>query len=237
MAVLQEQLGLFAKRRKDRRGGRRPRAGRKKSPTSGHTHRRRPSLNRHTPVHVTTRLLPRMRNLRARNIYKLVRRAFCFGCDQFGFRIVHYSVQGNHIHLICEANDRSALAKGVQAFKVRVARGMNRMMGRSGTVWADRYHAEQLTSPRHVRNALVYVLNNAKRHAERIHEPRWHERDWVDPCSSAAWFDGWKRECRDWVPPPEGPAPVAPARTWLLTQGWRKHHALIGTWEHPGGRA
>ncbi len=164
----------------------------------------------------------------------MVRKAFCHACTRF-FRIVHYSVQGNHIHLICEAANKRMLAKGMQGFKIRIARGLNRIMKRGGRVFADRYHAEPIMSPRHVRNTLVYVLNNARRHSDRLHHRAAMEPRFVDPCSSAAYFDGWKRGDRKYVPPPgEGPPPVAAAATWLLTTGWRRWHPLISIAELPG---
>jgi len=228
------QLGLFAKRPKDRRGGPRRGAGRPKSGTARESHLARPSLSRHHAVHVTVRLRPRLRNLRARDIYKMVYRAFCHACTRF-FRIVHYSVQGDHIHLICEAANGRMLGKGMQGFKIRIARGLNSIMGRSGSVFADRYHSEQITSPRYARNALSYVLNNARRHADRMHHREAMKRTFVDPCSSAAYFDGWKRGDRKYVPPPgDGTPPVAAATAWLLTTGWRAHHSLISISELPG---
>ncbi len=232
--MMTSQLKLFGKRPKDRRGGPRAGAGRPRTGRAGESHLARPSLSRHHPVHVTVRLRPRLRDLRARDIYKMVYRAFCHACTRF-FRIVHYSVQGNHIHLICEAANKRALARGMQGFKIRIARGLNRIMGRSGRVFADRYHAERITSPRYARNALVYVLNNARRHADRLHDVEAMQRGFVDPCSSAAYFDGWKRQDRRYVPPPgEGRPSVAKPTTWVLTQGWRKHHPLISISELPG---
>ena len=232
MAAL--QIKFFGKRPKDRRGGARLGAGRPASPESGESHLARSSLSRHHAVHVTVRLHRRLRNLRARKIYKMVRRAFCFACTRF-FRIVQYSVQGDHIHLICEAANKRMLARGMQGFSIRVAKGLNRIMGRKGKVFADRYHAEYVTSPQYARNALTYVLNNARRHSDRMGHREAMKRTFVDPCSSAAYFDGWKKVCRKYVPPPEeGPAPVVPAQTWLLTKGWRKHHPLIAISEMPG---
>ncbi len=37
--------------------------------------------------------------------------------QQHRFRIVHISIQHDHVHLICEACDRMALARGVQGFR------------------------------------------------------------------------------------------------------------------------
>ncbi len=65
-----------------------------------------------------------------------------------------------------------------------------------------------------MRNALVYVLNNARRHDPGV---AW---DWVDPLSSAAFFDGWRLPYHD-PRARDGPTPVEPANTWLLGTGWR----------------
>ena len=65
-----------------------------------------------------------------------------------GFRICHYSIQGNHLHLICEATDERLLARGVQGFSSLVARRINRLLGRRGKVFADRYHCRALATPR-----------------------------------------------------------------------------------------
>jgi REP element-mobilizing transposase RayT len=165
------------------------------------------------PVHVTLRVRPEVGRLRRRKA---------------GFRIVHYSIQGNHLHLLCEATTALDLARGVQGFASSVARRINRTMGRSGKVFHERYHARHLRSPRQVRNALVYILNNWRKHDEHHDRPEWR----TDPFSSADVFDGWaaaptRLAARD------GPTPVAPASHFLLTRGWRRHHPLLGLRESP----
>jgi putative transposase len=103
-------------------------------------------------------------NLRSRRCFSVMRRAFWAGGDRFGFRLVHYSVQGNHVHLLVEANDRRALSRGMQGLGVRVARALNRVMGRHGSVLSERYHARILRTPTEVRHARRYLANNARRH-------------------------------------------------------------------------
>jgi hypothetical protein len=129
-------------------------------------------------------------------------------------RLVHWSVLGNHMHLIVEACDRHALARGMQGLGVRLARALNRCWGRAGRVLADRYHAHVLRSPREVRNALAYVLENAAKHRLEIAG--------ADPRSSAPWFDGWlggdRVACADF----ERPTWLRAARSWLLAHGWRR---------------
>jgi hypothetical protein len=103
-----------------------------------------------------------------------------------------------------------------------VAKAVNRAVGRTGRVWADRYHARRLPTPREVRHAMVYVLHNWKKHLPTARG--------LDPCSSARWFSGWA------VAPlgesPIRPGPVVAPRTWLAAVGWHRH-GLIGTDEAP----
>jgi hypothetical protein len=91
-----------------------------------------------------------------------------------------------------------------------------------------------LSTPREVRNVLVYVLNNVKKHLREIGEGLAALSRWVDPCSSAAYFDGWKAECIDWIPPPDRSQAEPPAmpRLWLTRTGW-KRHGLLHTDELP----
>ena len=148
----------------------------------------------------------------------------CIGkASRNDFRVVHFSVQGNHLHLIVEAAD-DRLSSGAHGLAIRVARQVNRVLGRSGRFWDDRYHARTLETPREVRNAIVYVLMNAKKHHPG-------EAPDIDPCSSAAWFDGF----RESVARPAEPAPVRPSATWLGTIGWRIH-GLLSRRESPHSR-
>src|SRR5262245_2087959 len=180
------------------------------------------------PVHVVKRVrgdVPRLRNFER---YAVLRKAFVNGCRKEAFRICQFSVQGNHIHLICEADDNRALARGIQGWSVRVARGLNGKLGREGQVFEDRYHLEVIRSPRQVRNTLCYVVQNARRHGAWIN-PRYGG---ADPFSSAWWFEGWKDDgWREGLSRPEMRT-VAEAKTYLLTTAW-KRHGLIAIDEVP----
>jgi putative transposase len=196
-------------------GGARPGAGRPpKGKTAGVSHLRRPSLSRHHPLHVTLRVQRGIASLRGRSLFAVVRRALAAGKAQFGFSLVHFSVQRDHLHLIAEAKDRRALARGVQGLSIRVARAVNRQLERTGRLFADRYHARALKTPRSVRMALRYVLLNVRKHtrapqgsagdlverrAAASRAPQGSAGEdalpvgFVDPCSSAPWFGGFSR--------------------------------------------
>jgi len=158
-----------------------------------------------------------------------VRRALVAGRERFGFRLVHFSVQRDHLHLLAEAADRRALSRGMQGLSIRVARAINRHLHRSGKVFADRYHARALKTPRAARWALRYVLLNARKHERGAGAVPF---GFVDTCSSAAWFDGFARppelvfgarECRKEFRLRHAlDSPVVGARTWLLTAGQRR---------------
>ncbi len=146
--------------------------------------------------------------------------------ERHGVRIVHFSAQTNHMHLLVEARDERALARGMQGLSVRMARGLNRLWKRTGRVLADRYHSRILRTPREVRYALAYVLLNAKKHG--IHVAG------LDPHSSGAAFDGWLTSVAvDDRFRASSPPPVATPRTWLLRVGWLRH-GRIGVDEVPG---
>lgn len=213
----------------ERRGGRRRGAGRKRLASRAQvSHRTREGVSRHTPALVTLRLEPGPPSLR-----RAAAVAVFEGCIEAAhmcgvLRVVHFSLQSNHVHLIVEANGPRALARGMQGLAVRLARAWNKLWKRSGSVFADRYHSRALSAPREVRNALVYVLQNARKHGLDV--------PGIDRCSSGAAFDGWspslttRDECFR-----ERAQPVAKPRTWLLRVGWRRHGA-IDVDERPGAR-
>jgi REP element-mobilizing transposase RayT len=183
-------------------------------------------------VHVTLRVRDDASGLRTKAKVSALRAAMRIGNNRFGFRLIHFSVQGNHLHLVCEADDRQALRRGLQGLIIRLAKRLNKELGRSGRVFADRYHARSLATPTEVRMALIYVLGNHRRHAAQ--RGRSLPRREVDPFSSALDFDGWS--CR--VRPVGGccftETVTAPAQTWLLRAGWKRAGGLLDPGVVPG---
>jgi hypothetical protein len=191
-------------------GGRREGAGRPRlARRRGVAHRARVEHKRQFPVHLTLRARRELPSLRSAKVFPGVRGAIAAASSE-RFRVIHFSVQGDHLHLMVEASDTWALSSGAAGLSIRIARAVNRQLGRQGSVWSDRYHARALTSPREVRHGLVYVLMNVKKHRPGFAG--------LDPCSSAPWFDGF----RDRPPNTVDPPPTRSARTWLATKGWRR---------------
>ena len=214
-------------RRRRRRAGRPP-----KGEVAGVRHAQRTALASRFPVHVTVKLkagLPRLRR-------KAERAALCAAFAAAGaarsaatFRLCHFAILNDHLHFLVEAEDRRALARGLQGLLIRVAKTLNRLWSRKGSVFADRYHDRILRTPREVRNAIRYVLQNARHHAAAGRMVRVDQA--LDVFSSAPWFDGWVEEIT--VRGLETfSRPVRAARTWLLHTGW-KRHGLLSTDELP----
>ena len=197
-------------------------------------HRARPEHRSHQPVHVTLRA--GLTLLRRQFVFVQIRGALA-SASRSTFRVVEFSVQTNHVHMLVEADDKATLAGGIRGLAIRAARSINRAVGRVGRVWSDRYHARALTTPREVRNALVYILMNRKKHVSSPSLPG----PQADPCSSAVFFDGWRPRsvphpsesgCPDRLDSRARRSSVARARTWLASIGWRKH-GLLGRDEAP----
>lgn len=165
------------------------------------------------PLHVTLRVREDAPNLRTPPVFRAVRRAIEAGAERLGLRVVQYVVLRNHLHLIAEADDREALGRGMKGLKVRIARAVNRVAHRRGSLFSDRYHAQRLRSPAQTRYAIAYVLNNYRKHAAE--SGRRLPADFLDPCSSAASFDGWLGRASI-------ESTLACAKSWLLRVGWRK---------------
>jgi len=176
------------------------------------SHRTRDGLERRLPAQVTMRVERGLPSLRGLKEFAVLRGAMVAGCERRGFRLVHFSVQSNHLHLIVEGDCRTSLSRGMQGLAVRMARALNRLWRRIGSVFADRFHDRILRSPSEVWNALRYVLCNARKHGA------WTSRSRPDPMSSAPWFDGWREGLLE---RPES-SPTPRGRTWLLNDGWSR---------------
>ncbi|HEY4244237.1 MAG TPA: transposase [Kofleriaceae bacterium] len=196
-------------------GGKRAGAGRpKKAGRASERHEVREEVRASWPVHVTMGVA---RGLYLRNykIWCAIVKAASATAKRGAIRIVHASVQHDHVHLLVEASDQYALAKGMHAFEISAAHWINVAAKRSGRVFPDRYHAHVLKTPREARNAIRYVLSNWRKHGEDA-----HLRCAVDPFSTGYAF--WPEQ------PPRDyePLPTTRAGSWLLREGWQRAGAI-----------
>lgn len=215
--------------------GRPPGTGRRPPP-----HRKRLRLKSYEPQHTSIRLVDDVASTRRWRVFAEIVGAIR-AAQREGFRVIEYSVQDGHLHLITESAGWKALSDGTRALEIRIARAINRVLERKGKVIADRYHSRGLGSPREVRNALVYVLQNARKHlAQRGVVLR---REWLDRFSSAPFFDGWDdaaasaaRRLRDslTIDGKRISDPRARPKTFLLREGW-KRGGLLRAIEMPAG--
>ena len=138
-------------------------------------------------------------NLRSGRSFRRIRAAFAKARGRFGARLVEFSVQGNHLHLILEADGSASLTRALQGLCIRIARALNKMMGRKGAVFGDHYHARLLRSPTELLRAISYVLGNASHHF------------------GARGVDGYSSSAL-----PADAGELAAPRGWLLTVGRRR---------------
>jgi REP element-mobilizing transposase RayT len=221
-----------------------------KGARAGSPHQKRPELNGRDPIHVVLRVHSALGNLRKRHMYRGLREATIVVAkrelnyaEDGAFRIVHISIQRNHVHLLVEADSKHSLSRGMHCFGISAAKQLNRAVSvkgikrgtqafreamanrRRGSVFPDRYHEEIITSPKQARHTLAYVLNNWRKHNEDRND---FTRTWrVDLYSSGAAFDGWK-EREDAVTfwalrETYLPLVTYLPKTWLLREGWRRH--------------
>jgi len=241
-------------------GGKRKGAGRKpKGERRGVPHGARARITKHHPGLVTLRLragLPSLRESAVRALVELAR----VKSGRAEFRVVHVSIQTNHLHLVVEADHNAALTRGMRSFLACLVQRLNRMWRRKGPVFADRYHLHVVKQPLEMRRGLVYVLNNARKHG------CWSAKR-PDPLSSGESFTGWLEPRESWArgrsaqsssPPKPRRRPgvnsiawfelangwtpaqreearlraLLAGRSWLLREGWRRHGS-VGLTEVP----
>ena len=142
-------------------------------------------------------------------------------------RVIHFSAQGNHAHLIVEVDESEALSRGMQGLQIRMARGLNRAWKRNGPVFEKRFHHRVLRTPREVRNGVAYTVLNCRKHGIN------YGSDAVDDFSSGDWQPVWERyqpRYRDMLGTIR---PVVDPETWMLMVGWMRW-GLLHAWEIPG---
>ena len=220
-------------------GGWRPGAGRPRIHKSRVAHESREPFKAAAPVLVTLKVRKEVPRLRTGRFVRSFRRSLCQCCIRQGFRVVHYSIQSDHLHLIIEANDQKSLANGMKSLGARFARCVNRIFDRSGPVLKERFHHAVKLSPQEVRRALAYVLLNSRKHFRR--RTGKNPPVILDEASSGRWFKGWTTapprangHLTRFLQRTEDLLEVASPSTWLLRTGWKRSGGAIDPAGVPG---
>ena len=136
-------------------GGRRPGSGRKRLHSKGVAHRTREKVNHRLPLHINFKFKTHIKN---KFCLKLLKRAI-MNARSHGLKVIHFSLQSNHIHLLIESESNEILTRGMRSLTVTFAKGLSR-----GRVQLERYHLHVLKSVKEARNAALYVLFNQQKH-------------------------------------------------------------------------
>jgi hypothetical protein len=188
-------------------------------------HDTRSKVDPRYPLQVTIRAAPGLPSLRSARVFGALRRAIGrASVDRF--RVIHFSIQQDHGHFIVEGDEARRARGGMHGLAIRLALAVNRALGRKGQVVGDRYHARPLTTPRHMRTSMVYVLLNFRKH---LRAPAG-----VDPRSSGSHFSGWHRAPGVTIGPATiGPAATVAPTTWMATIGWQRAGGPLKLEERP----
>jgi putative transposase len=197
--------------RYSKRGGARLGAGRPRKRDAIH-HDERAVFTRRMPVHVDLTFLDHVWNLRTRRCFLVIAAALVAVRAEEGFRVVGFSLQSNHLHLLVEADSSEALSRAMHGLGVRIARGLNKLMGRSGPVFRERYFARVLATPTEVKRAQEYIARNTAKHAAEYGKRL--PADFRDPYT-AGYFGN------RLLLPSGAEGLVQEPTQYLLTQGWK----------------
>jgi REP element-mobilizing transposase RayT len=192
----------------------------------------RPELTPDRPVHVAIRVRDGTLKLRIKHCFRIVRAALIAASQKIRFRLIAYSVQGNHLHLIAEADDKFALSRAMRSLSIRIAKRINQLMRARGRRIRNRYMLSVLRTKCDVQRALAYVLNNYRRHAAQSR--RRMPDGWIDPCSSAVWFEHWSKPPTPTADPcPDMARGTVRPQSNIMRHGW-KAYGLIDPSYVPG---
>lgn len=234
------QLDLFSlakhQAKKPRKLGRKPLPGRE----GLLPHVARPDHDERHPVHVSMKRVRQAPSFRSERIHALLVRHFAAAVKR-KIKIIHYSIQHDHLHLMLEGKDKRELANGLRLLFSRIAFAVNHVARRHGSLFLERHHRRALTTPTEVRRAIVYILFNSRKHDMERGAYRASAFEGLDDRTSAPWFTGWDpRNCpsdgllarcrqQQWT----GPPPVHEPTTWLSEKGWKRAGGAIRFDEAP----
>src|SRR4051812_40222937 len=161
------QLTLFTSKSKSKSKSKRPKnapkLGRRPRPerVGMLPHSTRPEHDERHPVHVSMKRVRCAPSFRSQRLHVLLVAHFAAAVKR-GIKVLHYSIQHDHLHLMIEGKDKKELANGLKLLFSRIAFAVNRVARRHGSLFRERHHRRALTTPTEVRRALVYIIFNTR---------------------------------------------------------------------------
>jgi REP element-mobilizing transposase RayT len=128
-------------------------------------HRTRDEIPKQKPVHVTIKIRKEiLATLRNKLVFKKIARAIS-KARQKDLRVIHFSVQRDHIHFLLEAHDKKHLGRAMQSLTISLAKSLKNLSGtKLKKIFKDRYHVHILRTFAEVKNTKLYILGNALKH-------------------------------------------------------------------------
>jgi REP element-mobilizing transposase RayT len=137
------------------------RAGRTAIHSKGIRHRKREEISRPRPLHLTIKL--NRADIQNKTVLKILRNAIQRARLR-GLKIIHYSLEHDHVHLFAEGESNLILSKGMQGLGVSLSKRINNALKIKGQRYKTRYHLRVLKSATEVKNVINYILKNGIKH-------------------------------------------------------------------------
>lgn len=138
-------------------------AGRKAIHDRAIRHTERPKFKNARSLHLTIKVRENKADIKSIKLLKALHHAIK-RARLMKLKIIHYTLEYNHVHLLVEADTHHALHRGMQAFGISFSKAINKTKRLKGTVYKHRYHFRQICSSRELKNVLHYIFHNGIKH-------------------------------------------------------------------------
>lgn len=138
-------------------------AGRKAFHDPGIRHTARPVLTKPSSLHLTIKVQKIKADIKNKMILTMLKKAI-LNARRMGLKVIHYSLEYDHVHLLIEADNNVILGKGMQSLGVTLSKAINRTKRIKGRVYKHRYHFRKINSARELKNVMFYIFNNGVKH-------------------------------------------------------------------------
>lgn len=140
-------------------------AGRKAIHDKGIRHTSREEIFKPSPLHLTVKL--KRADIQNKVVLRILKHAIYRSRLQ-GLRVIHFSLEHNHVHLYAECESNFVLGKAMKAFGVTFVRRVNKLKKIKGQLYKYRYHLRVLKSARDAKNVINYILKNGIKHGRTL---------------------------------------------------------------------